>query len=83
MKFYTTFIRKVNDFSVSKRKEKRSKFEMKEPEPTNLKKYKKYMNMMEEGNGTCPRVSELSIRLEQDRLKDKKSKKRLLHIEES
>ena len=43
---------------------------MKQPEPTHFQKYRKYLNMLEEDDDGFPRVSELSLRLEQDRLMD-------------
>ena len=64
MKYYTTFIRKVNEFNMNKTKKKREKYTLKQPEPTHWQKYKKYMNMLEEDDGSFPRVSELSMRLE-------------------
>ena len=76
MKPYTTFIRKVNEFSVKRRVDKLDSYKMKQPEPTHFQKYKKYMNMLDEDDGSFPRVSELSMRLEQDRMMDE-SRKRL------
>ena len=76
MQFYTTFIRKVNEFTVKKRGEKLSRYREKQPEPTHWQKYKKYMSMLEEDDGSFPRVSELSMRLEQDRRLDE-SRRRL------
>ena len=76
MKLYTTFIRKVNEFNVKRRADKLDSYKMKQPEPTHFQKYKKYMNMLDEDDGSFPRVSELSMRLEQDRMMDE-SRKRL------
>mgnify|MGYP000880577743 CR=1 FL=1 len=81
MKLYTTFVRKVNEFQVRKRSQKLDTFRMKEPEPTHSQKYRKYMNMIEEDDGSFPRVSELSMRLEQDRLMEE-SRKRLAAAKE-
>jgi Asp-tRNA(Asn)/Glu-tRNA(Gln) amidotransferase C subunit len=68
MKYYTTFIRKVNEFNVNNHNAKRAKFKIRQDEPTQWQKYKLYMNMLEEDDGTFPRVSELSIRLEQEQM---------------
>ena len=76
MKYYTTFIRKVNEFHVNSTMKRRAAYPVLKPEPTQWQKYKKYMNMLEEDDGSFPRVSELSLRLEQDRLM-KESKNRL------
>ena len=70
MKFYTTFIRKVTDFNVKRRTDKKDRYQLKQTEPGQFQKYKKYINMLEEDDGSFPRVSELSIRLEQDRMMD-------------
>ena len=76
MNIYTTFVRKVNEFNVKRRADKLDRYQMKQPEPTHFQKYKKYMNMIDEDDGSFPRVSELSMRLEQDRMMDE-SRKRL------
>ena len=76
MKLYTTFIRKVNEVNVKRKTDKLDSYKMKQPEPTHFQKYKKYMNMLDEEDGSFPRVSELSMRLEQDRMMDE-SRKRL------
>ena len=68
MKLYTTFIRKVNEFKIKRRAAKLDRYQKQKPEPTHFQKYKKYMNMIEEDDGSFPRVSELSMRLEQDRM---------------
>ena len=81
MKYYTTFIRKVNELNLNKTKLKREKYTLLQPEPTHYQKYKKYMNMIEEDDGSFPRVSELSLRLEQDKMLEE-SRRRLLEAEE-
>ena len=81
MKYYTTFIRKVNELNLNKTRLKREKYTLLQPEPTHYQKYKKYMNMIEEDDGSFPRVSELSLRLEQDKMLEE-SRRRLLEAEE-
>ena len=76
MKYYTTHIRKINEFHVKKLRQKKADFVEQQPEKTQWQKYKTYMNLIEEDDGTFPRVSELSLRFEADRLVEE-SKRRL------
>ena len=64
MQIYTTFIRKVNEFKVDKQRDRRAKYEVVRAEPNQWEKYTKYMSMLEEDDGSFPRVSELSMRIE-------------------
>lgn len=66
MKAYSTFIRQVNEFHISKRVLKKANYPIKNPEPTHYQKYRKYMSMIEEDDGSFPRVSELSLRIEHE-----------------
>lgn len=75
MKYYTTYIRKVNEFHVNKHRQKKANYPGKALEPTQWQKYKTYMNMFDEDDGTFPRVSELSLRFEADRLYEESKRK--------
>lgn len=79
MKLYATFIRKVDELPMSRRAKKTREQLFKQPEPTSDLKYKKYMSLVEESvnGGSFPRVSELSVRLEQDRRREEESRLRL------
>lgn len=78
MKYYTTYIRKVNEFHVNKFRQKKANYPPQPAEPTQWQKYKTYMNMFEEDDGTFPRVSELSLRFEADRIYEES--KRMIQV---
>ena len=80
MQIYTTFIRKVNELKFEKQRDRRANYEVVRAEPTRWEKYTKYMSMLEEDDGSFPRVSELSMRIEQDRMA-KESRQRLKQAE--
>ena len=81
MKIYTTFIRKVNEFNVLTHKNRLDQYEKLKPSPTQWEKYTKYMSLLEEDDGSFPRVSELSMRIEMDR-QEKEGKRRMQEAED-
>ena len=67
MKFYATYIRKVDEDDILKKRHLKSVSPTQLPQPGHVQKYRKFMQLLEENGDTMPRVSELSRRIEDDK----------------
>jgi len=67
LQLYSTYIRQVNEFVGTPKREKHAIIKHIAPAKANhAEKYRKYLELVDEENGVFPRVSELSRHLEQE-----------------